>query len=267
MTHQSFRPVAAEYEVSWNRSGHDDLELSRRVAIQDRRRVAARRFGTVGSPRHFAGVPVQRDDERVQVLIADENDLIAGDDGRGAHAIDVLERLERVLPPLLPVEVVREKAIVREEDVDALLVDRGTRRRGVVPIVDFRDPRPRRLATPENLPRLSVEAIGEQLVVLERGQKDPLFRKNRRRVPRRKLRFPDHVLRRAEPERESLLGSIDSRPIGAPEAGPLRGHRGGGESGDESDGANCQTHETMLLPNSTAHLTLAGISWHWAGIL
>ena len=50
---------------------------------------------------------------------------------------------------------------------------------------------------------------------------------------------------------EALSEESTPGSVGTPEARPLGGHRGGGESGDgQSDGANAQFHEWTLLPDS-----------------
>ncbi len=180
------------------RSGYEDLILAVGSAPDDRRRVTALGFGPLDLPLHAAGALVHAHDERAKALVAGQDHQVAHDHRRGAHAVDVVERAERHRPALLPRAVVGDEAVVGEEHVDAVVLDRGARRRRVVALVDDLRLDLRRGTFPEDAALQPVDRDCHQRVAAKGCQVDPIVMKDGRRVPSRQRQPPEEVLLRPE---------------------------------------------------------------------
>ena len=188
------------------RAGNDDLIAAVGVAPDDRRRVAAPGLGPLGSPPDPAVPFVDGHDEGPDAVVADQDDEIADDDRRGAHAIDVGERAQRHRPALPAGAVVGDEPVVGEEDVDPVRFDGRARRRGVVALVDDPDLCRGRGTIPHHASRGPVDRQGDQTAAAKAGEIDPVVEQHRRRMPLRHWQPPHQVARRTELGRNACGG-------------------------------------------------------------
>ena len=132
-------------------------------------------------PHGAAGCGVDSQNERVGVLVTDEDDAAVGVDRRSDDAVLAIEGSERMLPERLAVEVVGDEAEIREEGEDAISVvgDRRRRSEMVQRILDFAlwgsDG-----ATPEDPAGRALQADGEEVVAFRRGYEDSVPDEERR---------------------------------------------------------------------------------------
>ena len=127
--------------------------------------MAALRFRAIDLPHDAPGALVDRHQVRAKALIARQDDVVADDHRRGAHAVDVVERTERHRPALFARAVVGDHAVVGEEHVDAVFFDRGTRRCRVVALVDDSRLYLRRRPLPQRFAGRAIDRDGDERVV------------------------------------------------------------------------------------------------------
>ena len=190
--------------------------------MQDGRGRVGFRHGVLplAPPADATGALVDRDCERSAALVADQRDDVAVDDGRRREAVEAVERPEREPPALVPVEVERDEAEIRKEDVEALAVRGRCRTRGVVADVGLVGVVADDVAPPGRLSRPKVEGQRRERVTLHGRQVDPVLDDDRRRPAHGHGDAPHQVLSRPELCRQG-------RPVGypvamrSPEARPL----------------------------------------------
>ena len=86
-------------------TGHNDFAAAFVVPC-DGRRETTRKLGAICLPDHFAGVLVDGEQERIDIVILVQNHEITHQDGRAARAVIVLEGPQRQLPQQLAAVVV-----------------------------------------------------------------------------------------------------------------------------------------------------------------
>jgi len=99
-------------------------------------------------PMHAAIVFAHGHGERVPGLIAHQDDLIAGDDGRRAHPIHIVEGAERRAPALVAIRSVGHQSEITEENVDVFAVGGRRGRGGGIPLIQRLGAFTRALAPP-----------------------------------------------------------------------------------------------------------------------
>jgi len=167
------------------RSGGDDLQRAIFGLIDDRCGVAAERFGARAHPSHAAIVFAQGNGERVPRLIADQDNLIARDNRRRAHAVDIAEWPERQAPALVSVEPIGDEPEIAEEHVHVLAVGGSRGRGGRVQFVERLGAAAGTFAPPEDLTRGAAQAEGIEDIVIHRRDKNTVAIEYRGGMPQR----------------------------------------------------------------------------------
>lgn len=196
----------------------------------------ARRF-----PGEFAGLFVKCDEARaaefafgkVGVVIEDEDEEIAMEDGGTGRAVEILGCGDGFGPEFASIEVVADEAVGTEVDVEMLAVGDWSGRGGSIEIVDGLDGDFGCGATPEELARLGVEGEGDEVVGFESGEEKFVSGDDGRGMAGRDRDFPGEVVGREISER--FGGKRNAGAVGAAEAGP----RGIGGEGGEEKGKKC----------------------------
>ena len=101
-------------------AGHDEL-----VSVCNRCGKAVDVVGAISLPKCLPRLWVDGEQKGALVLIADEEELAVGEDGRSAHAVEVREGAEGNAPTLHAVGGIGEQSVAGEEDVDVGAVADG----------------------------------------------------------------------------------------------------------------------------------------------
>ena len=160
-------------------AGHDYLGLAAGRAKNPCRPVAPGRLGPVRLPNLLAGLGIERDQVRADLLIAHDQELAVGDNRGRSVPVLIDERTHGVPPQLIAFEVIRQCPEVPEENEHALPVRDWRRRSRAVCPLEMLAPRPRGLADPEHLAGVAIQGQNEQLFVFVGGQEDLVSRDNR----------------------------------------------------------------------------------------
>ena len=126
-------------------------------------------------PGNFTRLGIHADDERVGVLIRDEDDPAIGVDRRGDQAVLAIEGSERPLPEKVALEVVSDQAVVSKEceNLVVFIGDDG-RRRGVIELVPGIAAGSAKGSPPLDLAGLAAEAHRDEIVVFGGGEEDAI---------------------------------------------------------------------------------------------
>src|SRR5207247_8221235 len=92
---------------------------------------------TVYFPDRLARVPIDGEEKRGLILIADHENLIVHQHRRGGHSMKVGEGPERKPPALVPSAIVGDETVAGKEDVDVRAIGGGRRRGRIVQLVAF----------------------------------------------------------------------------------------------------------------------------------
>ena len=180
-------------------------------------------------PENFALGRIHRDDERVEVLVADLDQLAVDQDRGGPHAVEIGERSQGQRPELGSVGTVGDETVPAEERVDVGPIGDRRRRGLVVETVHPLDPSGRSGPAPDLLAGRAVEGDGEELFLVVRRQEDSAVRHDRRGLARRQSRLPDHVGAGSEDHGQRPLFS-DAGSVRPAEPRPVRCVRDAGEN-------------------------------------
>ncbi len=217
------------------RAPHDQL-VAVGVRPQERRAVGLLELEAVHAPQFLSIGHVEHEHGRLRRSVArDDQQALVQQRGR-AHAEAVAGVRETLLPLLLPLQVVRDEAVVAEVEDHALAVgDRSRERRQLRVGVEERHPRLSLEALlPERLAGLLVEAQRDVPPLGEAGEEDATSRDHGRGVAGDDVRLPEHVPVRRQRRRQDLArgareasGAAKLRPVGA---------LGDGRDGEEGRG-------------------------------
>ncbi len=212
---------------------HDQVPCPRPLE-QDRRRVPRERARARRAPALAAGPGVERGDEGARRLVAREHHQPAGQDRRGAHAVDVVERAERRAPQLAALVIVGDEAVVAEERHHALGVGRRARGGGSVAAVERLAPRARDLAPPQLAAVAFPEADEQQPLALVAREVEALAQQHGRGVAGGHGHAPDRLVGSERARQRPIVR--DAVAVRAAEAGPVGGaERGSGQEREHAE--------------------------------
>jgi hypothetical protein len=153
--------------------GADGDDLKRLAgALIEQGGAPAFRFFTVAFPAEFTVREGVGGDVGAGKLVDLEDEEIAGEDGGGAEALDVVGGGDGDAPAEFAGGGVGEKAEVLEEDVDVFAVSDGGNGGGMVEAVDAVGTGGGFGAFPEEFAGGAVEALGVEILVGEAGEED-----------------------------------------------------------------------------------------------
>ena len=147
--------------------------------VEQRSGESAAHIGTFGAPQDLAGVLVDGDEEGAGFGIAVQDDPVAGQQRRGAHAEGVIERSQGEPPALVAVRPVGDETEIGKEGVDVPAIGDGARRGGAVGLVEFLLARAGEFPTPARYAGLAVEMVGEKVRTVPGRDEDGVADKDR----------------------------------------------------------------------------------------
>ena len=188
--------------------------------------------GAVGFPERATGALVDGEEEGALVLVTEHVELAVGEDGGGAHAVEVGEGAEGVAPAFVAIGGVGEQAVAGEEDVDVLAIGDGAGGGGVVEGVALLVEIGGGFAAPEEGAGAAVEREGEQLAVFVAGEEDTGGGDDGGGLAARDGGFPDDVFAGRDFAGQGL-GVVDAGALGAAEAQPVSREERGEEQQEQ----------------------------------
>ena len=178
-------------------------------------------------------------------MVAEEEELAAGENGRTGHAIKVFEGAEGVAPTFFPSVGVGDEAEIGEEDVDVFGVGDGGGGSGVIGFVDGLKFGGLEGATPKFASGGEIVGEGEEGAFVGGGEKDAVADDDGGRLAKGYFDLPGDVFGGPEDDGEAF-GIGDARAGRAAELGPIGGEGQRDAQGGEQ--AEATVAHILILP-------------------
>ena len=199
----------SRFQVITNHSqcGRNDHLFPTGDLPDDRRTIVAGKFGTVGLPDGSARLLVYSHQERVGVVVLNDDDAVVDNDRRRPGPEVVVERTHWQRPKFVAVAVVAEQAGRAEQAGDNLSVGHRTALRVAADLVNLLERAVPSHALPEHLSGFALQRNRHQLFIADRCQVNAVLEHNRRRMSRRHGKFSKRRSHRGQSDLAAVRAS------------------------------------------------------------